>query len=145
MDGHDEAPDDGGDVGFVPAEVMPGRAQAQHDDGIGGNGKQENQPAVGLQNFERRHDHEHQQGNKPDQGSGQAKDHVLVGFALQGLFGNLGHGLFQTAVAVGRQLVGVPEQIVDGDAELIGQGHHGQHVGDGFTPFPFGYGFVGII
>ena len=49
VDGHDEAPDDGGDVELVPAEIMPGRPQAQQYDGIGGNGIQENQPAVRIQ------------------------------------------------------------------------------------------------
>ena len=56
VDAEQAAPDDNSDQCLIPAEIMPGRAQTQKDDGIGGDRDEEQQAAVTLQEIERRQD-----------------------------------------------------------------------------------------
>ena len=144
MNGDQESPHDGGDQQPVFPEIVPRRQQAQHHDGVDGYGVEKGKPAVALHGPERGHDDEYQQRNEPHQRGRQRQYHILVGPALERLFGHLRHGPLQRA-GVSRQGVGVGQQFPHRYLEQLCQLHQRHHIRHGFSPLPFGDGLVGII
>ena len=142
VNAHKTSPHNSRNQRLVPAIVVPGGAQAQKHNGIGGNGIKEGQKDMG--NVQDGHHHKGQQRHKPYQGGGQRQNDVFVGGAPQRLFRYLGHCSLNGADVL-RQGVHVPQQVIHLHAEKGGNLHQGQHVGDGVTSLPFGNRLVGIV
>ena len=142
MDTGQSAPHNAGDQRPVPAEIMPGRAQAQQHDAVGGNRIEKGQPAI--RQVKRGDHHIDQQRHKPYQNGRKTKDDILVCLSFQGFFRYLPHGVLERCRFLW-QGVGIFQQVFHTDLKLLRQLHQRQHIRNGFTPFPFGNSLVRII